>query len=47
MLGKSPNQTQTDLFKSLLSNQLNPQHPLFQLAQAIPWQRLEQDLAPL
>ena len=47
MLGKSPNQTQTDLFKSLLSNQLNPQHPLFQLAQAIPWQRLEQDFAPL
>ena len=29
MLGRSPNQTQTDLFKSLLIHLLDPQHPLF------------------
>ena len=47
MLGRSPNQTQTDLFKSLLIHLLNPQHPLFKLAQIIPWQKLEKDFEPL
>jgi hypothetical protein len=28
MLGRSPHQGQTDLFKNLLVHQLNPQHPL-------------------
>ena len=47
MLGKSPEQQQTDLFKNLLANQLNPQHPLYILAQVIPWKKLEEEFAPL
>ena len=47
VLGKSPDQSQTDLFKTLLSNQLNPKHPLYLLAQAIPWKKLEEAFAPL
>ena len=42
MLGQSPDQGQTDLFKNLLSHQLNPQHPLYLLAQAIPCKKLEE-----
>jgi IS5 family transposase len=47
MLGNSPNQSQTDLFKSLLSKQLNPQHPLYVLGHVIPWKQLEERFAPL
>ena len=47
MLGKSSDQVQTDLFKNLLSNQLNPQHPLYVLAKAIPWEKPEEAFAPL
>jgi transposase, IS5 family len=47
MLGKSPNQAQTDLFKDLLVHQLNPKQPLYLLARAIPWKKLEEDFAPL
>ena len=47
MLGKSPDQQQTDLFKNLLANQLNPQHPLCLFAQVIPWKKLEEEFAPL
>ena len=47
MLGQSPDQGQTDLFKNLLSHQLNPQHPLYLLSQAIPWTKLEEAFAPL
>lgn len=46
MLGKSPNQEQAELFKNLLVNQLNPQHPLYLLSQAIPWKKLEAAYAP-
>jgi transposase, IS5 family len=46
MLGQSPNQAQTDLFKNLLANQLNPKHLLYLLAQAIPWKKLEEAFAP-
>ena len=46
MLGKSPDQQQTDLFKNLLANQLNPKHPLYLLAQVIPWKQLEEAFAP-
>jgi hypothetical protein len=42
MLGPSPDQGQTDLFKNLLAHRLNPQHPLYLLAQAIPWKKLEE-----
>ena len=45
MLGKSPNQAQTELFKNLLVHQLNPQHPLYLLAQVIPWKKLEEAFA--
>ena len=47
MLGKTPNQQQTDLFKNLLAHQLNPKHPLYLLAQEIPWKKLEEDFASL
>ena len=47
MLGKSPHQQQTDLFKNLLSHQLNPQHPLYLLARVIPWEKIEEAFAPL
>ena len=47
MLGKPPDQQQTDLFKNLLAHQLNPQHPLYLLAQVIPWKKLEEEFAPL
>ncbi len=47
MLGQSPNQAQADLFKTLLAHQLNPQHPLYLLGQAIPWKKLEEAFAPL
>ena len=47
MLGKSPDQQQTDLFKNLLANQLNPKHPLYLLGHAIPWKKLEEVFAPL
>ena len=45
MLGKSPDQQQTHLFKNLLAKQLNPQHPLYLLAQVIPWKKLEEEFA--
>lgn len=47
MLGKSPDQQQTELFKNLLANQLNPKHPLYLLAQLIPWKKLEEEFASL
>jgi transposase, IS5 family len=47
MLGPSPDQGQVDLFNNLLSNQLNPQHPLSLLARAIPWKKLEAAFEPL
>ena len=46
MLGKSPDQQQTELFKNLLANQLNPQHPIYLLAHAIAWKKLEEAFAP-
>jgi hypothetical protein len=47
MLGSSPHQGQTDLFKNLLTHQLNPQHPLYLLARVIPWKKLEEISSPL
>jgi transposase, IS5 family len=47
MLGQSSHQAQTYLFKNLLSNQLNPKHPLYLLARVIPWKKLEEAFAPL
>jgi hypothetical protein len=47
MLGQSPHQAQTDLFKNLLAHRLHPKHPLYQLVHAIPWKKLEEDFSPL
>jgi transposase, IS5 family len=47
MLGKSPHQQQTELFKNLLDCQLNPRHPLYLLARVIPWEKIEEAFAPL
>ena len=47
MLGKSPCQTQTDLFQTTLVQLLDPQNPLLKLAEVIPWGKLEKDFAPL
>jgi IS5 family transposase len=40
-------QDQDLLFKSRLSEQLNPQHELLRLAKAIEWQQLEAEFTPL
>ncbi len=45
MLGKSPSQNQKNLFKPLLVEFINPDHPLVVLAQRIPWKELEQDFS--
>jgi hypothetical protein len=45
--GHSPDQSQTDLFKSLPSSQPNPKHPLYVLSHVIPWKQLEEHFAPL
>jgi beta-lactamase class D len=47
MLGKSPHQQQTELFKNLLAHQLNLQHPLYLLARVIPWEKIEEAFTPL
>jgi hypothetical protein len=47
MLGPSPNQGQTELFKNLLVHRLNSQHPLSLLACMLPWKKLEEAFAPL
>ncbi len=45
MKPKSLTNHQEDLFKSRLSNQLNPKHELFRLAALIPWTQLETEFA--
>jgi transposase, IS5 family len=47
MLGPSSGQGKADLFKNLLSHQLNPQHSRSLLARMIPWKKLEESFAPL
>lgn len=39
-------QAQDDLFKIRLTDLINPQHPLSQLAQLIDWEQLDAELAP-
>lgn len=38
---------QDDLFCNRLSTQLNPEHPLYMLANQIDWQKMEAEFAPL
>lgn len=47
MLGKSPNQNQTNLFKPVLKQIINPQDPLVILSAEINWKKLEDEFAPL
>lgn len=47
MLGKSPDQSQLDLFRANLRQIIDLKHPLVQLAQAIDWPSLEQEFSPL
>ena len=45
MKGKSPDQRQLNLFEQRLADQLNPKHPLFRLAEKIPWDVLEAEFS--
>jgi IS5 family transposase len=47
MKGKSPNQNQLSFVDQSLAKQLNPKHPLYRLANTIPWDEMEQEFAPL
>lgn len=47
MRGKSPNQQQLSFCQQNLADQLNPKHPLYRLAKAIPWDVLEKEFAKL
>jgi transposase, IS5 family len=37
---------QGDLFEQRLSDQLNPDHPLYKMSKVIDWERLEKELVP-
>lgn len=43
MIGKSPNQSQRNLFSPVLKEFINPNHPLVQLSEQVPWTDLEKD----
>ena len=43
MKGKDPNQHQLNLYSQRLAAQLNPKHPLYRLAERIPWDALEKE----
>jgi len=43
MIGKSPNQSQRNLFSPVLKEFINPKHPLVELAEKVPWKELEVD----
>ena len=45
MKGKGPNQKQLSFCQQTLAEQLNPKHPLCRLAQAIPWDLLEDEFS--
>jgi IS5 family transposase len=47
MLGKSPDQQQKNLFRPLLKEFINMNHPLVILSNKIPWNELEKELANL
>lgn len=47
MKGNSPNQHQLNLFSQPLKDLLNPKHPLYQLAQKIPWDEIEEQFSAL
>ena len=47
MKGKGSNRKQTNLFQLSLVEQLNPKHPLYRLAERIPWEVFEKEFEPL
>jgi len=47
MIGKSPNQNQRNLFRPILKEFINPEHPLVVLSGKVPWSQLEKDFSDL
>ena len=47
MIGKPPDQNQKDLFRPLLKEFINLQHPLALLSEKMDWKQLENEFAPL
>lgn len=47
MIGNSPISNQSNLFKPVLKQIVNPKHPLVLLSKEIPWQELEKEFAKL
>jgi len=45
MKGKSPDPNQLNFLQQRLADQLNPKHPLYRLAEQIPWDVFEQEFA--
>ena len=45
MKGKSPDPNQLSFLQQRLADQLNPKHPLYRLAERIPWDFFEQEFA--
>lgn len=45
MKGKSPDPNQLSFYNQRLANQLNPKHPLYRLAEQIPWDYFEKEFA--
>ena len=47
MLKKLPKQPQLEMFKTVLTSFIHPEHELCLLAKKIDWQSLEKEFAPL
>ena len=47
MLGHSKNQNQASFFNPLLKDFIDPNHPLYNLAEVFPWKLFEDEFAPL
>jgi len=47
LIGKSPDQSQTNMFKSTLMQIINPDHTLVLLADEIPWQEFDKEFKGL
>lgn len=45
MKGKSPDPNQQSFYNQRLADQLNPKHPLYRLAEQIPWDYFEKEFA--
>jgi len=47
MKGRSPDHKQLNMYEQRLTDQLNPKHPLFRLAENIPWDYFEKEFEKL